>query len=510
MTDLLVNKLELYPFQEALVTKHVEVTNTLVGDDMGLGKTIEAIEIDRRKRKRFAKDFIAKHKGKPLTLVVTPLTVTGSWQKHYAKWAPELKTYTIDPKNRNGFLEAVRQGEADVFICHWEAMRLIEGLRNIMWFHIIADEAHRIKNRKAQQSLALKRLWTTNKLALSGTPADNRPDDFWSVLNWLWPMEFSSFWRFRNYHLLIKRHDKGNNCGCDKWHEKAWDEILGCAHVEELMQRIEFFYTRRLKEDVLEDLPDKYYEDVYVDLAPAQRRAYNEMKKHMLAWVGKHENEPIAAPVVISQLQRLQQFGGAYGRITQAFRKKKDCKLCLAGKFGLNKCTGHWVDQLLLEEPSTKLDAVMEIISDNPNKQIVVFSQSKQMIYMLQRRLEKRRITSAILTGDTPQGNQPGERDDLVARFQRGDYRVFGATIRAGGEGITLTAASTCIFLDRDWSPSKNRQAEDRLHRIGQQNAVHIINIIGRNTVEPRRNEKIELKWGWLKEILGDTQGECK
>lgn len=502
---------KLYDFQETCVTKHVPVPFTLIGDDMGLGKTIEAIEIDRRKRELLAASFITKYKGKPLTLVVTPLTVTGSWRYHYRVWAPHLKVYVIDPKNRAGFLWAVQQGQADVFICHWEGLRMIEELRNFRWFHVIADEVHRAKNRKSQQTVALKLLHTDHKLGLSGTPADNRPDDFWSILNWLYPKVFTSYNQFRDRHLIIRRHLKDGECkvpGCEKWHNSSFDEIVGCAHVDELMRKIGPFYTRRLKEDVLDDLPDKYYNDIFVDITPRQRRAYNEMRKTMLAWVGKHENEPIAAPIVIAQLKRLQQFTSAYARVETVFRRKKDCKhpACMAASAveGKSVCSGHWVEVLRMEEPSSKLDAVMEIVMDNPTKQLVVFSQSKQMIDMLARRLEKQKVPTAILTGDTPQGNKPGQRDDLVERFQQGQYRVFGSTIRAGGEGITLTASSHVIFTDRDWSPSKNRQAEDRCHRIGQQNAVQVTSIVANGTLEPNRNKQIELKWEWLKQILGD------
>lgn len=506
---------KLYDFQESLVAKHVEVPFTLVGDDMGLGKTIEAIEIDRRKRERFAANFIATYKGKPLTLVVTPLTVTGSWLRHYREWAPHLKVMVIDPKNRPAFLNAVQQGLADVFVCHWEGLRMIEELRSFRWFHVIADEVHRAKNRKSQQTVALKLLHTDHKLGLSGTPADNRPDDFWSVLNWLYPKTFTSYNQFRNYHLIIKRHTKGSDSspyctavGCEVDHRSSFDEIIGCAHVDELQRAIRPYYTRRLKEQVLDELPDKYHNDVFVDITPQQRRAYNEMRKHMLAWVGKHENEPIAAPIVLAQLRRLQQFACAYARTETVFRRKKDCKdpVCLANTLAAGKsvCSGHWVEVLRLEEPSSKLDAVMEIVMDNPTQQLVVFSQSRQMIDMLAKRLEKQKVPTAILTGDTPQGTKPGQRDDLVERFQQGDFRVFGSTIRAGGEGITLTASSHVVFTDRDWSPSKNNQAEDRCHRIGQKNAVQVTSIIANGTLEPKRNKQIEMKWQWLKEILGD------
>jgi SNF2 family DNA or RNA helicase len=125
---------------------------------------------------------------------------------------------------------------------------------------------------------------------------------------------------------------------------------------------------------------------------------------------------------------------------------------------------------------------------------------------MLVKRLEAKGVTVATLTGDTKQV----DRDGLVQDFQDGKYSIFAATIKAGGVGLTLTAASTVVFLDRDWSPSANRQAEDRLHRIGQKNAVQVIDLIARDTVDLGRLQKVELKWSWLKELLGDKDFQAR
>lgn len=481
--------LSLYGFQEVSVAKLSNVVAGLCGDDMGLGKTIQAIEIDKRKRSKLLPFHYER--GKPLTLVVTPVSVIGSWVKHFADWQPSLEVYAIDPKRRDAFVKAFKAGTHDIFICHWEALRLIPELHDVHWFHVIADEAHRAKNRKAQQTVALKKIKTTHKLALSGTPADNRPDDLWSILNWLYPRTFTSYWKFRDYHLIIKRHDASQVCrACFKQHKNAFDEFCGCANVEELMNKIEPFYVRRLKEQVIGDLPDKYYTTIEVDLTMQQRRAYEEMRRAMLAWVGSHEDEPIAAPIVVAQLTRLQQFACAYGKLIKV-RVQQTI---------MGEKVAQYVDKLQLAEPSSKLDAASNIITDNPNRQIVVFAQSKQIVNMLARRLQAQAIPVGVVTGDVAQA----ERDKIVTRFQKGELQVFVGTIAAGGEGITLTAASTVIFIDRVWSPAKNRQAEDRLHRIGQENAVQVIDIIARDTIDLGRLQKIELKWSWIKQILGD------
>lgn len=484
-----MTSLKLYDFQEESVTKLSRVANGANGDDMGLGKTIQAIEIDRRKREKTGPTFAKR--GKPLTLVVAPLSVLDVWRSHFAVWQPQLKVMVINPKDRATFVQSFLKGKHDVYVCHWESLRLMPELRRIQWFHVIADEAHRAKNRKAQQTVALKKIPTANKLAMSGTLADNRPDDFWSILNWLYPRTFSSYWRFYNHHVIEVMHNEGWCQACDKQHKRTFKEVIGCAFEDELQQEIKPFYVRRLKEDVLKDLPEKYYTKIEVDLTPQQHRAYEEMRRHMLAWVGEHENEPLAAPVVIAQLTRLQQFACAYGKMES---------VRLRVKVDEDTYEEKYVNQLRLTEPSSKLDTVMDLILDNPNEQIVVFAQSKQVINMLGQRLRKHNVPTAIYTGDTPRAN----RDRAVEGFQRGDLRVFAGTIAAGGVGITLTAASTVVFLDRAWSPSVNRQAEDRLHRIGQKNAVQIIDLVARGTVDLGRLQKIDLKWKAIKRILGD------
>jgi SNF2 family DNA or RNA helicase len=148
----------------------------------------------------------------------------------------------------------------------------------------------------------------------------------------------------------------------------------------------------------------------------------------------------------------------------------------------------------------------MEILDANPDKQFVVFSQSKQVVKLFEKRLFAKKISYGILTGDTAQS----DRGDMVAAFQRGELQVFTGTIQAGGVGITLTAASTVIFLDRSWSPAINKQAEDRLHRIGQKEAVQVIDIVASNTVDLGKLTKLEASWNFIKRLLGDKVEEKK
>jgi SNF2 family DNA or RNA helicase len=467
-----MSELKLYDFQEKGVTQLFPYRSALNADDMGLGKTIQAITLDKLRRHKHNCMQTAQ------TLVVTKSSVMGSWANEFAKWAPELNVYVYDPKRKSLFIEALEAKNTkghpryNVFIVHWHALRLMPELKKVNWFHVIGDEIHHIKNRKAQMTRSFKQLATYYKSGWSGTWADNKPQDAWSVLNWLWPRHYTSYNRFEAEHVLF-RTEINHKTG------KTYKIVMGVHNAEAIHEQMGKAYIRRKKEEVIQDLPDKYYTTIKVALDPKQRRAYDEMANDMLAWVGKHEDEPIAAPIVAAKLVRLQQFAVAYGQMTTVTKGGKQLR------------------QLLLDEPSSKLDAVMELIEDT-DEQIVVFGQSKQAINLLGRRLASKKIPYGLLTGDTAMA----DRDRLVENFQSKRLRVFAGTIGAGGVGITLTAASTVVFLDRAWSPSQNLQAEDRLHRIGQKNAVQVIDIVAEGTIDSARNQKIKLKWEWLKQIL--------
>jgi SNF2 family DNA or RNA helicase len=478
-------ELENYKLREyqARVTKKFKDTNAvLIGDDMGLGKTLEAIDLDWKRRREFAR----QGKAHGPTLILTRMSIISEWEDHY-EWmfktfddgSKPLRVGVLQPKDRASFLKAVRLREADVYIMHWDALRLLvdpkkdpsETMRKTQWFHIIGDEIHYVKNRKAQVTRALKKLKTQYKTGLSGTPADNKPADLWSILNWLYPQNFRSYWNF--YKAYVKYE-------VDEIH--GYHKVVGVRNVAHLHKQLQSFYIRRRKEEVAKELPEKYYHTRWVDLSPTQRRAYNDMKRNMLAWVGEHEGQPMAAPTVITQLLRLQQFSVASvdieGPITVR-RRSKNYNPKLVAKFlwdthqvgvrpedvdlhlklhpeliktlPTDRRYHKWYEEdvmkYVLADPSTKLDEAMEIVegSDEP---LVFFSQFKSMINLFGQRLNKAGISYGLLTGDTPQD----ARGTLVRNFQAGKLHVFAGTIAAGGEGITLTRSSHVTFFDRAWS----------------------------------------------------------
>jgi SNF2 family DNA or RNA helicase len=480
--------IELYGFQKVAVAKLIEVTNGLNCDDMGLGKTVQGIAIDFAKRNRYKQ---LTGKAAPPTLIVAPSSALESpWETHLRRYWPTCKINMINPKRRqsfvNGIIDSFKNPQKQYFhyhIIHWEALRLIPELQKFLWFHVIADEVQRAKNRAAQQTRALKKINTMNKLGLSGTAADNMPEDLWSVLNWLYPRTWGSSNRFREHHVDYTTRTNYKT-------GKSYRVVSGVLHATDLHRAMSSFYIRRTKEDpsINLDLPEKTYSEIPVNLLPKQRRAYDAMRKDMLTWVGEREDQPLATPLVISQLIRLQQFAVAYGELVTIVRNIGE------GNREFKQF------KLRLTEPSAKLDVLMEMVKDNVNEAFVVFAQSRQVIDLLVARLARANIPHVSLTGNTPQK----DRGDVVARFQRGEARVFAGTVALGGVAITLTAASKMVFLDRAWSPSVNAQAEDRIHRIGQKHNVQIIDLVARNTIDLGRLSRIELKWSWVKEILGD------
>src|SRR6185369_1569595 len=380
--------MHLFPFQEEAVDKLEHVKSVLIGDEMGLGKTVEAIALDLRRRSPFP-----EYKLK--TLVVCPLAMVSTWTRAWFQWAPDLKILPINNKDRTHFVNELAEDWHDVYICHWPALRLIPELADVSWFHIIADEAHAIQNRNAKQSKALKEIKTGYKSALTGTPAYDKPDDLWSILNWLYPEYWSSYWKYYNEHILFTNYN-------------GYKTVIGVNNPEKLQKEMEQFYIRRRKEEVLDNLPDKYYSEIRVDLLPQQAKAYRSMKENMLAWIGLQEAEPVVAPVVIAQLTRLQQFAIAYAEQREIVNRAGDISV-----------------KMFLSEPSSKLDAVMELIEEAHGASVVVFSQFAQVINLLAARLEKKGIIYGKFIGATP----ADERARIISNFQDGKIQVFCGTI---------------------------------------------------------------------------------
>lgn len=470
----------LRDFQQSALDKFAavrdEYPNVLILDEMGTGKTVQAVCLDLKHRDvRGGSGF--------KTLVVTMNgAMTSTWQAHFEWIAPWLKTVILDPKARGRSWHEFRSSDADVLILHWEAVHIMmpDFLTEFMWGHVIADECHKIKNRKTKMAVSLKKIKAAHKTGLSGTPSTGNPADLWSILNWLYPKHTwgtgsKGYWKFFEHYVKS-----------EVTYPQGYRKVIGPQNETELQKYMEPFTVRRLKKHVMPELPDKIFETVPIIMTPQQEKAYRQMKEDMVAWVASAKGDsddmdPIVANAVIAKLVRLQQFASAYAVLNDD-------------------------GTVSLSEPSSKLDEVMIRLQSRIDEggQVVVFSAFKQLIYLLKIRLDKAKISYVELTGDiaTPQRNKN------VEDFQAGKASVFLGTIKAGGTGIELTASSMVMFLAREWSPNENNQAIDRLHRIGQKDSVHVIDFVTEDTVEPDKNTQVELKWSWVEQLLGDNNSK--
>lgn len=440
---------KLYDFQEEDVQRMMEMQSYLLANDMGTGKTVVQLEEIRRR--------LEQREGYARILVVCPKSVIPVWTEHIKTFFPDAAIYERHvPTHPAGV-----QPELQFVVTNWDQIRISPAYKTTHWLFVIGDEIHYAKNRKAQRTKALWTIPATYRRGLSGTPMVNRPDELWAILKWLKPELFRSYWKFFNEYVQFEKNP---------YH--GYIEVKGAKNVDQLRKLMNPFFSRRKKEDVLKELPDKYYETILVDLDAKQRRIYREMKSKALAWIGEHENEPLPARMVVAQLMRLRQFCAAYADIDDDGRVR-------------------------LMEPSSKLDALMELL-ESTDESVVVFTNFRGVVRLASARMTKAGISHVTLTGETPQE----ERGQAIDAFQSGKVRVFIGTIRAGGVGVTLTRASTVVFLDRSFSPADNLQAEDRLHRIGQSNAVQVVSIQARGTVDQVVEEKLKWKWDIIKSIL--------
>lgn len=411
-----------------------EVGSCILADDMGTGKTLQTITA-------------CEELGAKRVLVVCPNSLKWNWFEEVAKWTNSKATVVEGTKPKR--IQIIKDFETKYLIINYEAVRLHEELVKGNWDVLVLDEAHKIKNRKAQQTKAIKKIKAKNVYLLSGTPMLNRPDELWSLLNKIDPRTFSSYWRFAERYCIIM--------------DNGWGKEIKVGSPEQqrdLRQTLAPIMLRRTKKDVLKELPDKVHQRMLVELKGKQAKAYKDMEKNAIAKLS--ESEIVAAPVMIAQITRLRQIAIS--------------------------------TQLVSEEvsESAKFAVMMELIKDNIDEhKIVIFSQFRKAIELFSKQLDAAGIRWVAVTGSVSQQDRHQATKDL----QEDDgTRVMLATIEAAAHGLTWTSADIAIFLDRHWTPAINTQAEDRLHRMGQKNSVNIINLVARGTIEERIEALLEKK----------------
>lgn len=353
---------------------------------------------------------------------------------------------------------------------------------------VILDEAHKIKNKDTQWSRNLKKIAHASKQKdihrhlMTGTGFVNNPAEAWSLFNFMEPDEFGSYWRFRREY-------------CEEENYSGYETIVGIKEekIEDFRNLRKKFGPRRTMQEVHKDIQEPIYSTIEVELGPEQRRMYKEIVKELMAL--DQDGFPLYAPNVVSLLQRLRQISVATPSVIDTFYDPK---------------VERQVQIVELVEPSSKLDAVMEILEglqwdDEMRQQIVVFSNFKDPLELLKNRLREQKDKNGRKTRDEIPYLHLEQKDGEQKRYEKWhdifplkQHQVFMSTIALGGESINLTPAEYCIFLDRSWSPAQNLQAVGRVYRPGQTKAVEVIHIDAVNTVDARVLNNVSQKTGWF------------
>lgn len=486
----------LYNFQRAGVEFLKTAKRALLCDLPGSGKTVQTI---MTLRSLWEKDSISPFPA----LIVAPKNMTRTWEKEFHKWFPGLTVTNIIgnvAKRRKaiatpshvyvvnyeglkahsrlapyGSIRLRRCQVCDPSIddpkfsqarCHWCRKELNE----IPFKTVVVDEVHRLQDPKSQQTRAC---WavatdaTDYRYGLTGTPVTDAPETMWGALHFIAPEEHPS-----------------KSAMIDRYCQTTYNPFSNGAQIIGLRQDTgaEFFaivdprMRRMPKEAVLPFLPPKLYGERYVEMTSKQATAYNQMTKGSLARV---EGGVVVGDGQLGSLVRLSQFASAFAEIDEQGRVR-------------------------LTEPSNKIDTLLEVLADLRDESVVVFAQSKQLIDLAAAALEKHNYTYAMIVG----GQTEDQREQQKEMFQQGKVQVILCTIAAGGIGITLTRASTAVFLQRSWSQVENLQAEDRVHRIGSEihDHINIIDIISIGTLEISQRKLLEEKTSRLQEVVRDQQ----
>lgn len=468
----------LYPFQR-VGAGWLANGSSILADEMGLGKTVQALAA------------LEQIKGVTISglqdvLVVTTNSMKFKWKEEAEVWAPSYGSVVVVDGSADKRRKQIDSAPAgSLFILNWESLRLHSRVggygsialtdkdkaekelnhRNIAV--VIVDEAHKAKDPNTHQSRALSHLCKSAEYvwAMTGTPVANEPNDLWALLHLMDPVVWSSRSKFQDRYVYGWTADWG-------FVPTGWR----AENKDELFRFVDQYMLRRSKAEVLPDLPAKTYERRLVDMTPKQTKAYKDMKGELMSNI---DGELLTVDNNLTKLLRLSQIASATPVLNDVG------------------------EVVALQKPSNKVDALLEILSEGGDEQVVVFAQSRKLIDLAEEALTKEKITSVRITGS----EGPELRQLHVQQFQEHQVRVCLCTFGAGSEGITLTAASTAVFLQRPWSLVQSRQSEDRIHRIGQSaDKVLIIDLVSKGTVDVKVHEALVEKGEHLESVVRDAE----
>lgn len=428
-----------------------------LADDMGLGKTVQLIAhmLDVRRR------------GDPAWLVVAPKSVCANWVSEAGKFAPQLRVVSHTGQSRSRAVGGF--GKCDLVVTTYSTMRLdIERLSKERFGCVVLDEAQAIKNSTSQVSKAARLLVAGRRMALTGTPVENRMEDLWSIFDFLNPGMLGELSRFR---ALIA--EAGN--------QPEAESTVDGESARLLRRALRPFMLRRAKAAVARDLPPRVEQVVLCDLEGPQKALYASLRAH---YQSRLLGEVRARGMNQSRMHVLE----ALLRLRQV------------------ACHARLVQPDAREPASAKCAALMDMLEElrDEGHRSLVFSQFTTLLDLVEGELNKRGIAHERLDGKV----SARDRARAVERFQGEDGAgVFLVSLKAGGTGLNLTAAEYVFLLDPWWNPAVEAQAIDRAHRLGQDRTVLAYRMIARGTVEERILQLQERKRGLASSIVGEQDG---
>lgn len=427
----------------------------ILADEMGLGKTIQALTI-------LAMNPTKKH------MVVCPKTLMYNWENEAKQFFPNLKVLVLDGDSdkRKRLLEDSK--DYHVLITSYsmlqkDYMSYVE--LNLEFEYMILDEAHYVKNMKTLSAKAVRVVRAERKVLLTGTPLENNLDELYSAFDLIMPeyLGNKSFYR-RDFVSKIERNNQ--------------------VALELLQAKIRPFILRRTKQQVLKELPDKQEQTVFSEMTNKQALLYNEV----LSRVRNEVNELVAKQgfdksrmQVLSALLKLRQICNHPSLVDKAFENDED----ISGKY----------EQFL--------ELLSEVVESG--EKVLLFSQFTSMLDIFEKELNKQKIKYTRLDGSTK------DRQEVVEQFQTNpDIKVFLISLKAGGVGLNLTAASVVFLYDPWWNPMVEKQAMDRAHRIGQEKTVNIYKFITKNSIEEKILKLQERKGNLFENLVTENAGFMK
>ena len=424
----------------------------ILADDMGLGKTLQVISLLLSEQESAKAGEREWHRS----LIVCPASLVYNWQKEISRFAPQIKTTLVTglAAERQRIVRHTKEGE--VLITSYDLLkRDVELYRDMVFAIQVIDEAQYIKNPGTQAAKGVKQITAGFKLALTGTPIENRLSELWSIFDYLMPGFLYTYQRFRE-EIEIPVVVNGDE-----------------NRMQRLQRMIRPFILRRLKGEVLRDLPAKLEENVFAKLEGEQLALYDAHVQRMKESLeGKSEKEFRSDKIqILAELTRLRQICCDPGLLFEGYKGE-----------------------------SAKAQMCMELIENavSAGHKVLLFSQFTSMLERLAAGLKKTGIDYYMLTGSV--GKE--KRMQMVESFNEDDVPVFCISLKAGGTGLNLTAADIVIHYDPWWNVAVQNQATDRAHRIGQKHVVTVYKLVSEGTIEEKIIAIQERKKELAKQVL--------